>query len=92
MKTPLGSTVNYEKTTVLPINTDQTTNLPQEIKIKQRYQTVKILGIQFNENLQVAYTQNWTNIIKKITNQINKLSQRILSLKGNVQIVNTLIL
>ena len=83
-----GSTINYEKTTVLLINTNQTTNLPQQIKIKQRYETVKILGIQFNENLQLANSQNWTKIIEKITHQINKLSQRILSLKGKVQIVN----
>ena len=87
-----GSTINYEKTTVLPINTDQTSNLPQQIKIKQRYETTKILGIQFNENLQVANSLNWTKIIEKITHQINKLSQRILSLKGKVQIINTLIL
>ena len=87
-----GSTINYEKTTVLPINTMESTNLPKEIKIKQRYQTVKILGIQYNENLQEAHRQNWTNIIQKITNQTKKLSQRILSLKGKVQIVNTMIL
>ena len=31
-------------------------------------------------------------IIEKINHQINKLSQRILSLKGKVQIINTLIL
>ena len=79
-----GSTNNYKKTTVLPINTNQTLNLPQQIKIKQRYETIKILGIQFNENLQLANSQNWTKIIEKITHQINKLSQRILSLKGKV--------
>ena len=87
-----GSTNNYKKKTVLPINTNQTSNLPQQIKIKQRYETIKILGIQFNENLQLANSQNWTKIIEKITHQINKLSQRILSLKGKVQIINTLIL
>ena len=87
-----GSTNNYKKTTVLPINTNQTSNLPQQIKIKQRYETIKILGIQFNENLQLANSQNWAKIIEKITHQINKLSQRILSLKGKVQIINTLIL
>ena len=87
-----GSTINYEKTTVLLINTMECTNLPKEIKIKQRYQSVKILGIQYNENLQEAHRQNWSNIIQKITNQTNKLSQRILSLKGKVQIVNPIIL
>ena len=87
-----GAKINYDKTTVLPINTDETTNLPQEMKIKQRYQTVKILGIQFNKNLQRAYTQNWTHIKEKIAKQIKKLSHRIQSLKGKTQIVNTLIL
>ena len=81
-----------KKTTALPINTNQATNLPQQIKIKQRYETIKILGIQFNENLQLANSQNWTKTKEKITHQINKLSQRILSLKGKVQIINTLIL
>ena len=42
--------------------------------------------------MQIAYTQNWTHIKEKIAKQINKVSQRILSLKGKTQIVNTLIL
>ena len=87
-----GATINYNKTTVLPINTEVSTNLPKEIKIKERYQTIKILGILFNENLQEAHRQNWRNTTEKITKHINKLSQGILSLKGKVQIVNTLIL
>ena len=66
-----GSTNNYKKTAVLPINTNQTSNLPQQIKIKQRYETIKILGIQFNENLQLANSQNWTKIIEK-NNSSNK--------------------
>ena len=66
-----GSTIKYEKTTVLPINTTECTNLPKEVKIKQRYQFVKILGTQYNENLQEAHRQNWTNIIQK-NNKSNK--------------------
>ena len=42
--------------------------------------------------MQIAYTQNWTHIKEKIAKQITKVSQRILSLKGKPQIVNTLIL
>ena len=87
-----GSTINHEKTTVLLINTDQISKLPKQIQIKQRYETTKILGIQFNEDLQLANSLNWTKIIEKINHQINKLSQRILSLKGKVQIINTLTL
>ena len=35
---------------------------------------------------------NWTNTIEKMTKHINKLSLRIVSLKGKVQITKTLIL
>ena len=56
-----GATINYDKTIVLPINTEVSSNLPKEIKIKQRYQTIKILGILFNENLQEAHRQNRKN-------------------------------
>ena len=92
LKEATGATINYEKTTVLPINTGINTNLPKEITIKERYQTVKILGILFNENLQEAHKLNLTNTIEKMTKHINKLSLRILSLKGKVQITNTLVL
>ena len=60
-----GATINYDKTTVPPINTEVSSNLSKEIKIKERYQTVKILGILFNENLQEAHRKNWINILEK---------------------------
>ena len=78
--------------TVLPINTNITTNLPTEITIKDQNETIKILGIYFNEDLQYANNINWQITIDKMEKDINKLSPRILSLNGKVTIANTLIL
>ena len=76
-----GTTINLEKTTVLPINTENTEQL-QKItpKIKKQFETIKILGIYFNENLKNVSQINWDNILEKMEKHINKLSPRILSL------------
>lgn len=42
--------MNLEKTTVLPINTENMTQVTPKITIKQQLQTIKILGRYFNEN------------------------------------------
>ena len=44
--------------TVIPTNTEITTNLPNEITIKEQIETIKILGIYFNEDLQHANELN----------------------------------
>ena len=92
LKQPTGATTNLEKTTVLPINTNITMNLPTEITIKDQNETIKILGIYFNEDLQYANNINWQITIDKMEKDINKLSPRILSLNGKVTIATTLIL
>lgn len=86
------ATINLEKTTVLPINTDYTINIPNEISIKQQHETIKILRIYFNEDLKYVSQVNWEVIMEKMENQINKLSSRTLSLYSKVIIINTLIL
>ena len=78
--------------TVIPINTDITTNLPNEITIKDQNENIKILGIYFNEDLQYANSINWEITIDKMEKHINKFSPRILSLNGKAIITNTLIL
>ena len=70
--------------TVLPINTNITTNLPTEITMKDQNENIKILGIYFNEDLQYANNINWQITIDIIEKHINKLSPRILSLNGKV--------
>ena len=90
-----GTTINLEKTTVLPINTENTEQLQKitpKITIKKQFETIKILGIYFNENLKNVSQINWDNILEKMEKQINKLSPRILSLYGKRILINTLIL
>ena len=60
LKKATGITINLQKTTLLPINTDdklqiQITN-PQ-ISIKEQYEPIKILGIIINEDLKFAKEQ-----------------------------------
>ena len=45
-----GTTINFEKTTVFPINTENTEQLQKvtpKITIKKQFETIKILGIYF---------------------------------------------
>ena len=56
-----GTTMNLEKTTVLPINTENTEQLQKltpKITIKKQFETIKILGIYY-----INHTK--TNIIHK---------------------------
>ena len=79
LKEATSTTINLEKTTVLPINTNITTNLPTEITMKDQNENIKILGIYFNEDLQYANNINWQITIDIIEKHINKLSPRILT-------------
>ena len=87
-----GATINFEKTTVILINTDNSSNLSKQIKIKEQFETMKILGILFNKDLHYANQINWENIIEKMEKHISKLSTRTLSLYRKTIIINTLIL
>ena len=78
--------------TVLPTNTDNISNLPNEITIKEQIETIKILGIYFHEDLHHANQINWKIILEKMEKHINKLSPRISSLYEKVIAINTLIL
>ena len=91
LKQATGATINLQKTVVLPINSDNISNLPKDITIKEKLETIKILGIYFNEDLHYANKINWGNILEKMEKHINKLSSRILSIYGKVIIINTLI-
>ena len=92
IKKATGSTINLEKTTVLRINIDNAINIPNEITIKEQYETTKILGILFNDDLHCLNQINWQILLEKMENHINKLSPRILYLYGKVIIINIFIL
>ena len=75
LKEPTGATINLQKTTVLPINTDITTNLPTGITIKDQNENIKILAIDFNEDLQYANNINWQIRIDKMEKHNQTLSK-----------------
>ena len=95
LKKATGSSINLEKTKLLPINTDQISiiqkNIPN-ITILKRYQYIKILGVYFSEDLKNTIITNWQQTISKMENHIKKLSSRTLSLSGKATIINTLLL
>ena len=75
LKEPTGATINLQKTTLLPINTDITTNLPTGITIKDQNENIKILAIDFNEDLQYANNINWQIRIDKMEKHNQTLSK-----------------
>ena len=89
-----GSTINLEKTKVLPINTDQIPHIQQnttDITILEQNQYI-ILCIFISENLNEAIMLNWQNSLEKMENHIKKMSPRQLSLYGKSILINNLIL
>ena len=90
-----GSSINLEKTKVLPTNTDQTSYIQKHeknITILERYQYIEILGIFSSEDLKDTILLNWRNTLTKMENHIQKMSTRQLSLHGKSMLINTLIL
>lgn len=86
---------NFEKTKILPINTDQITYLKERlphITIKEQHETIDILGITFCEGLKQTKILSWQIILIKMQKHIKKLSTRELSLMGKAIILNTLTL
>ena len=70
-----GATINLEKTTVLPINTDNTKQIQEitpPITVKEQFETTKILVIYFKEDLKHASHVNW-DIIENMEKHINIL-------------------
>ena len=88
-----GSTINLEKTKVLPINTDQTSYMEKHktsIEILERYQYIEILSVHFSEDLKDRILLNWQNTLTKMENHIQKMMTRQLSLHGKSILINTL--
>ena len=61
---------------MLPINTDNTKQIQEttpSVTVKEQFETTKILGIYFNEDLKNASQINWHNTIEKMEKHINIL-------------------
>ena len=62
LKKATGSTINLEKTKILPVNTDQIFLIKQnitDITILKQHQYIKILGIEISQNLEETIILNW---------------------------------
>ena len=78
---------SLEKTIILLINTNDILKIQKnapDVPTKEQHETIRVLGIMFNEDLKYAKQINWENILQKMENHINKLSPKRLSLNGNV--------
>ena len=90
-----GSSINSEKTKVLPTNTDQTSYIQKHeknITILEQYQYIEISGIFSSEDLKDTILLKWQNTLTKTENHIQKMSTRQLSLHRKSMLINTLIL
>ena len=84
-----------EKTKILPINTDQTQYLKQNVNnitILEQHKYIKILGILFSENMKEMIETNSEHTLQKMENHIRKLTPRNLSLYDKTILTSTLIL
>ena len=76
LKKATESTMNLEKTKILPINTDQTQCLKENlnnITILERNRYIKILGVFFSKNLKNMVDTNWEQTLNKMENHIRKI-------------------
>ena len=74
------TTINLEKNSITNQHWRQIQKVSPKITIKKQFETTKILGIYFNENLKNVSQINLDNILEKIEKHINKLSPRLLTL------------
>ena len=95
LKKATGTTINLEKTTLLPINTDNTLQIQAtnpQISIKEQYESTKILRYNNKRRLKICKTNKLAKHHRKNGNHINKLTPRLLPLQRKVILLNTLIL
>jgi exonuclease III len=77
----IGKKTNAKETFIIDSNNQRHTIVDQE--------SVKICGITFSNNTEIAYKENVLNKIVKLERQLNIWRQRNLTLKGKILIVKT---
>ena len=88
-----GLELNYDKTTVYRIGSLESSKAQcySTRKLKWSSGTMNILGVDVNENDEIALEANYKTIPDKIFNILTGWTTRGLSLEGKVNIVNTCI-
>ena len=95
LKKATGATINLEKIKLLPINTDKTNYMQNQlpnIATLEQHQYLEILGVYFSENLKETIILDWKKNLEKMEKHIQKLSPRKPSLLGKAILVNTITL
>ena len=92
-KTATGCSININKTEGLLIQTNRVFHNNNKFPIKwNTIGFVKILGIHFNNDLEMTKRYNITKCIQKMENNVKLQNQRHLSLKRKTIIINTILL
>ena len=92
-KTPTGCSLNINKTESLLIQTNRVFYNNNKFPIKWKITDfVKILGIHFDQDVDMTNRYNITKCIQKMENNVKSQNQRHLSLKGKTIIINTILL
>ena len=88
-----GCSLNITKTEGLLIQTNRIFYNNNKFPIKWKITDfVKILGIQFNNDIEITNRYNRIKCIQKMENNVKLQNQRHLSLKGKTVIINTILL
>lgn len=84
-----GAILNHNKTRGIYLNHPSFIPLPN---ITWNHEDTKILGIYFSPDLNKSMLKNWSIALSKIRARTRSLALRKLSLKGKVNIINSLVL
>ena len=92
-KTATGCSLNINKTEGLLIQTNGVFYNNNKFPIKWKItDSVKVLGIHFNNDVEMTNRYNTTKCIQKMENNVKLQNQRHLSLKGETIIIRTILL
>ena len=87
-----GAVLNKAKTKGIHINHPEEIELKCSISVEWNKKDTKILGVIFTPNQNENRNLNWQKVTENIEKRANIMKTRNLSLKGKVQIVNTILL
>ena len=87
-----GSKINPEKTQGLALGNPRLDHPEFENIYWKNFEGLEILGILFFSEHKKTLNTNWTNVIKEMETDLDRLKFRKLSLKGKTMVLNTVVL